>query len=282
MLLGACTQACLALLVRNKYYAFLPAGILLSFRVINALLIHFNLKKNPFLEKAILKKRFSAVVPNADGRIRGAGQEKVVILLLGAKSNHPFGFFAPEFLKTFKWMAEMNAEFDKQDGPNGCKFPPLTLDHRKKRQGLTKCFPQTVLGQTGWQRKDERGAMEFVFISYWRGIDDLHAFAHGPVHRPAWLWWEKTIKQHDMIGINHEIYEADKGHWENMYVNFQPTGLGATTFLRRGDKLEGGEVSDEWISPLVDASRGRLKSSSGRLGVAPTRFDRNRPDANVY
>ena len=129
MLLGACTQACLALLVRNKYYAFLPAGILLSFRVINALLIHFNLKKNPFLEKAILKKRFSAVVPDTDGRIRGAGQEKVVILLLGAKSNHPFGFFAPEFLKTFKWMAEMNAEFDKQDGPNGCKFPTLILDH---------------------------------------------------------------------------------------------------------------------------------------------------------
>lgn len=139
-----------------------------------------------------------------------------------------------------------------------------------------------VLGQTGWQRKDERGAMEFVFISYWRTIEDLHAFAHGPVHRPAWLWWEKTIKQHDMVGINHEIYEADKGHWENMYVNFQPTGLGATTFLRRGDKLEGGEVSDEWISPLVDASRGKLRSSSGRLEMEPTRFDRNRPDANVY
>lgn len=121
MLLGACTQACLALLVRNQYYAFLPAAILLSFRSIDALLIHFRVKKNPFLENAILKKRFSAVVPDENGKFRGAGQEKVVILLLGAKSNHPFGFLAPEFLKTFKWMAEMNAEFDKQDGPNGCK-----------------------------------------------------------------------------------------------------------------------------------------------------------------
>ena len=122
MLLGACTQASLALLVRNKYYAFLPAAILLSFRIVDALLIHFRLKKNPFLQNAILKKRFSAVVPDKDGKFRGAGQEKVVILLLGAKSNHPFGFFAPEFLKTFRWLAEMNSEFDTQDGPDGCKF----------------------------------------------------------------------------------------------------------------------------------------------------------------
>ena len=130
MLLGACTQACLALLVRNKYYAFLPAGILLSFRIIDAVLIHFQFKKNPFLENAILKKRFSAIVPDQDGVFRGPGQEKVVILLLGAKSNHPFGALAPEFLKTFKWVTEMTAEFDKQDGPNGCKHS-YPLDQQK-------------------------------------------------------------------------------------------------------------------------------------------------------
>lgn len=66
------------------------------------------------------------MVPDEDGNFRGASQEKVVILLLGAKSNHPFGFFAPEFLKTFKWMAEMNAEFDKQAGPSGCKSLPYS------------------------------------------------------------------------------------------------------------------------------------------------------------
>lgn len=47
MLLGACTQATLALLVRNKYHAFLPAAILLSFRIIDALLIHFPSQKEP-------------------------------------------------------------------------------------------------------------------------------------------------------------------------------------------------------------------------------------------
>ena len=53
------------------------------------------------------------------------------------------------------------------------------------------------------------------------------------------------------LGINHEIYAADPGQWENIYANFQPTGLGATTYLRRGDKLQGGFLEDAWISPLV-------------------------------
>lgn len=104
-------------------------------------------------------------------------------------------------MRTFKWLAEMNASFDlpQQDGgPNG------------------------FLGQTNWSRKDERGGVEFMFLSYWRSIEDLHAFAHAPLHREAWTWWEKTIKAHGFIGVNHEIYEADRGHWENVYVNFQP------------------------------------------------------------
>lgn len=125
--------------------------------------------------------------------------------------------------------------------------------------------------------------MEFVFISYWRDIESLHTFAHGPLHRQAWLWWEKTIKLHDFIGINHEIYEAEPGHWENMYANFQPTGLGATTYLHRGNgEVEGGRVGDEWISPLIDASKGRFKASTGRLGMEATKFDRDRPDGDVY
>ena len=125
--------------------------------------------------------------------------------------------------------------------------------------------------------------MEFVFLSYWRSIDCIHAFAHGEMHRAAWQWWEKTIKQHDCVGINHEVYEAEPGHWENMYANFQPTGMGATTYLRQdGGKLDGGSVAEEWISPLIDASKGRFKASSARMGVDATRFDAHRPDGDVY
>jgi len=109
--------------------------------------------------------------------------------------------------------------------------------------------------------------MEFIFISYWRTIDDVLVFAHSPLHREAWNWLEKTTKKHAYVGFNHELYEAPPGHWENIYMNFQPTGLGATTVIKRHNgKLEAGVVADEWISPLVDANQRKLRTTSERLG----------------
>lgn len=66
-------------------------------------------------------------------------------------------------------------------------------------------------------------------------------------------------------------------------MNFQPTGLGATSFLRRGEgEVEGGKVADEWIGPLVDARRGKVRSSAGRLGRGATKYDEGRPTGEVY
>lgn len=115
-----------------------------------------------------------------------------------------------------------------------------------------------VLGQSGYSSKDPRSAAQLIFVSYWRSLDDVPAYANGPLHKEALKWWDSTIKQHGHIGFMHEIFEADKGHWENVYINFQPTGLGATTFLRKGNRLQGGEVADEWVSLLVDANKGIL------------------------
>ena len=69
-----------------------------------------------------------------------------------------------------------------------------------------------------------------------------------------------------------------------MYTNFQPTGLGAATYLRRGDKgeMEGGVVEDCWVSPLVDARRGKLARSSGRLGIEKIAGDATRPNGEAY
>jgi hypothetical protein len=47
-------------------------------------------------------------------------------------------------------------------------------------------------------------------------------------------------------------------NWESIYVNCQPTGLGTTSYLKKGDKLVTGVVADEWISLVVDASEGKL------------------------
>jgi len=224
----------------------------LAFRIVSAVLINFKFLNNPYLQGG-LRRRTTALVPNDSGELAEPGQEGVTILLLGAKSNHPFGFFAPEFLQTFSWVDKMNKEFDMPDK-----------------------IPKGFLGQTQYTRKDERNAMEFLFISYWRNIDDLLLFAHSPLHREAWIWLEKTTRDHAYIGFNHEIYEAPPGHWENIYMNFQPTGLGATTVLRKkgGEGMETGVVPDEWISPLADANQRKLRTTAERLARPQSSFDR--------
>lgn len=65
----------------------------------------------------------------------------------------------------------------------------------------------------------------------------------------------------------HEVYEADRGMWEGVYINFQPTLLGSTTYLKKDGKLVGGEVGEQWISPLMDANKGPLRTSMARRGL---------------
>ena len=67
------------------------------------------------------------------------------------------------------------------------------------------------------------------------------------------------------------------------YVNFQPTGLGATTYLKKPDgAIEYGKLAGEWISPLVQANKGPLRSSAGRLGRKATNWDDTKPEVASY
>lgn len=49
-------------------------------------------------------------------------------------------------------------------------------------------------------------------------------------------------------------------------MNCEPTGLGATSYLKKGDKLVNGVVAEKWISPLVNARKGKLRTMMGRMG----------------
>jgi Domain of unknown function (DUF4188) len=90
------------------------------------------------------------------------------------------------------------------------------------------------------------------------------------------------LKKHNYLGIMHEVYEADRGMWESIYVNFQPVGLGATTYQKRDGKLEAGTVADEWVSPLLDASRGLMRTSKGRRGQTHAAADKDNFGVNPY
>lgn len=258
LLLGATIQAGLIAIFSARLYTLSFAFVLLLARLGKASWEASSNERNPYL-KDVLKGRYTALLPDGDsGEITAPSSRKIAVLLLGAKSNHPFGVFAPQFTETGKWLNKMTSLFDK---------------------GEVKGF----MGQSQFTRLDERGAIEFSAISYWDSIEDLWDFAHSGLHREAWQWWEKTLKQNDYVGINHEIFEADAGHWETVYGNFQPTLMGATTFLKRGDKMQGGTVADEWISPLVPAHRGKLAKSSFRFGrQQDTKHDLNRPTSDDY
>jgi len=125
------------------------------------------------------------------------------------------------------------------------------------------------MGMSAWLSIGDRATNnQYATISYWRSIEDIHQFALSPIHRDAWNWWNKTVKEHPHVGIMHEMFEVPKhSGWEGIYVNYPPTGLAATTRVVDSGKSAGVK---EWIIPIVDASHGVYRSSRGRMAKGDT------------
>lgn len=63
------------------------------------------------------------------------------------------------------------------------------------------------------------------------------------------------------MSIYHETFHVPKGHWETIYINSHPSHL-ASSAHKITDEKTGEEL---WASPIVDASKGLLKTSAGRM-----------------
>ncbi|EXJ65866.1 uncharacterized protein A1O5_11107 [Cladophialophora psammophila CBS 110553] len=244
MLLGALLQS-LVILVIPRFYAMLPSILVLGARLAETMAITWGRKRNHYLDDALLY-RTSPQIPDEDGSFHEeASEEKLAVFMLGAKVNHPMGIFAPNVKTVGDYLTKMIEDLEAENTDLG------------------------FYGGSTWTSQDKNGATEVLNLSYWRSAEDIHKFAYGDLHREGWDWWNKHVKENNHIGINHEIFEVDRKHWEAIYVNFQPTLLGATTYLKKGDKMMGGTVEDQWISPLIGARSGKLRSSAGRLGRRP-------------
>ena len=246
LLAGALCQGLLVLAI-PRIGMLLPTIAILFVRFADTLAVTFKFRANPYLEDAIFQK-WSPIIPDADGNMSDhPADEKVAVLLLCLKLNHPLGFFAPKVKKIADFSEGMAFELDAGAPHNG------------------------FLGQSEWHTTDVKGASEILLLSYWRSIDDIHNYSQSPLHKEAWAWWDqmvhKEVENMKHIGIDHEIFEAPRSRWEKVSINFQPTRLGATSYLRKGDKMMGGTVDDQWISPVVEA-RGKLRTSHGRLNWA--------------
>lgn len=85
----------------------------------------------------------------------------------------------------------------------------------------------TVLGTTSWQEIGIRETSnQIMTVLYFRSVEHVHQFAHDPIHRKGWEWWNNISKTHPHLSIMHEMYHAPKKHWESIYVSSHLTGLG--------------------------------------------------------
>ena len=88
----------------------------------NVILISKGFKPNPYFKNIIFKKS-TAQVLDENATFRGPGQEKVAILLLGAKSNHPMGILSPDYKTVNEFLIRMTEQLeDPISQDTGCQL----------------------------------------------------------------------------------------------------------------------------------------------------------------
>lgn len=241
LLIGAALQSVLYLLPLRPAYALAPAFIVLLFKTIDTLLITYNLKPNPYLEGTITE-RTTALVPNSDGTFgepsadAESNNDQIAVLILGFASNHPLGTFAPGAREIGSHFGKMIKDLKTNAETNGFLGSSNSLSNPQSRSSKS----------------------DIVTTFYFRSMQDVQNFAHGPVHREGWNWWNKIHQTYRHLMIYHEVYEAPKGGFENVAMHARPGGISTTLFPVKTKDGNG------WISPLVSAAKGKLVTATGR------------------
>lgn len=211
---------------------------MLVYKTLDAYLMAIGWKHNIYMDGVITKK-LSTAFPDESGQYgTKPANSEVVVFLIGTRCNHPLGMFAPGNQELLEYFGPMIKSLDE----NRDEFD--------------------FLGMTSWMNSDTRSTnSEIMQVCYFRTVEGLHKFAHSKYHRPAWDWWNKHHKQYPHLSIYHETYHVPKGNWESIYVNSHVSGIN-TTQHKYTDEMTGKEM---WASPVVDASKGLLRTSAGRM-----------------
>ncbi|PNY29082.1 Uncharacterized protein TCAP_01017, partial [Tolypocladium capitatum] len=253
--LGAFVQALISFLL-SPIYAAAPVSLLIAYRFIRAILMHKGIIHNSQMD-GVLMGKFSVQVPSKDGAPpKQASEQDLAVIILAARSNHALGIFGPGYRDVSNYINAMVADlWDNADG-YGCKCSahPSTLPFSEHPAEAWIA----VLGQTTWVAANERYSNNQVMVlCYFRSMEDLNSYAHGPLHRKAWAWWNGITATHPHISIMHEVYNAPRNHWENIFINNHLTGIAGTQATVN--------VDNHRVRPLVDASRGSLRTQMGRF-----------------
>jgi hypothetical protein len=70
-----------------------------------------------------------------------------------------------------------------------------------------------------------------ALVQYWRSFEDLEKFARNreDPHMESWRRFNRTIGSDGSVGIWHETYLVEAGHYEAVYGNMPVFGLAAAT-----------------------------------------------------
>lgn len=241
LLLGASIQTLIFLLPLRPMYQYTPSLFFLLITLVNNLIQLSNVRHSSYMTGRIPGKH-AAIFPNADGSFTREdstfpGGEQLAVFMLNVKSNHPLGALAPGFSNLYHFFQSMMADLNDHAAEYG------------------------YLGEKQWLNADERStSSELMTVFYFRDLASVHKFAHGEKHREGWDWWSKHAKEHPFLGLSHEAYEVPVGNWENIYINLQPSGFGSVRVPVKG------EEGTKWVSTVVDANRGKLRTHTGRKG----------------
>lgn len=68
-------------------------------------------------------------------------------------------------------------------------------------------------------------------VQYWDSVEHVIGYARNPQakHRPAWRAFNRNAAKTTAVGIFHETYSVQSGHYETIYRAMPPTGLAAAT-----------------------------------------------------
>ncbi|MGB6831192.1 MAG: DUF4188 domain-containing protein, partial [Terracidiphilus sp.] len=135
--------------------------------------------------------------PIFPGRYTAQSSEPFVVFLIGMRINRVLAL--PSWTRVAAAMPRMIAELKRQ--------PDLGLLH-------AEFFLY-------W-----RGV---AVLQYWRGFNELHAYAHAKnaAHLPAWAEFNRRVGGNGAVGIWHETFTIEPGQYEAIYANMPRFGLSA-------------------------------------------------------
>ena len=228
---GAVAQSLAFLLVGR--IALFPAVSYILYTLANTSAAAYGLKRNPLMD-GVIPGKFSSAFPNSQGTYGSKSADTdLVVFHIGFRNNHPLGIFAPGVKQIGEYFQQMIVDLEAHDEEFG------------------------LMGATNWLNASARTTQnETLVVAYFKTVEGVHNFAHSEYHMKAWRWWNENVKQWDHMSIYHELYHVPKGNWETIHGNSHVSGMPSCR-VKTDDGL--------WVSPLVDANRGLLKTSAGRM-----------------